>query len=487
MNMNFNFKKIKKFKNSKFKKGIVLTGTLVFSMIAISVIVALTSWFGIVFKSSRDLLYKEQAFHIAESGIEYYRWHLAHDPNDFFDGQASAQDEYVHDFKDTSSTTIGQFSLKITPPNVFSNFVIVESTGFVLEKPDLKKTIRVKFAKPSFAKFAFVADSNLRFGAGTEVFGPIHSNGGIRFDGIAHNIVTSARETYDDPDHTGAEEFGVHTHASTPDPLPPLPVPSRADVFVAGREFPVPAIDFSGLTNDLSELKTLAQSDGKYFNESGALGYKIVLKNNDTFDLYKVTSLANVPSSSCQNSLNQDGWGTWSISTTESSQNYPLPENGVIFVEDNVWVEGKVDGARVTIAVGKFPDLSSTRKNIIVNNDLLYTKYDGSDSIALIAQKDITTGLVSDTDLRIDAALIAQNGRIGRFYYGSACSPNQTKNSVTLYGMLASKNRYGYAYTDGSGYADRIINYDANLLYNPPPYFPLTSDNYEMISWEEVI
>jgi hypothetical protein len=489
--MNFNFKNRKEEKNSKFQKGIVLTGTLIFSMIAISIIIALTSWFAIVFKSSADLLYKEQAFHIAESGIEYYRWHLAHDPDDFFDGTGAAAGEYIHDFTDTSSTTIGRFSLKITPPNVFSNFVIVESTGFVLEKPELKKTIRVKFAKPSFAKFAFVADANLRFGTGTEVFGPIHSNGGIRFDGIAHNLITSARATYDDPDHDGAEEFGVHTHSLTVDPLPPAEVPVRTDIFKAGRQFPVPAVDFSGLTNDLSELKDLAVADGKYFNESGALGYKIVLKENDTFDLYKVTSLANVPSSSCQNSSGQDGWGTWSIATDLFQQNYSLPNNGVIFAEDNVWVEGKINGARVTIAAGKFPDLSSTRKSIIVNNDLFYTNYDGSDSIALIAQKDITTGLVSDTDLRIDAALIAQNGRIGRFYYGSACSPNQNKNSITLYGMLASKNRYGFAYTSGgvhsSGYTNRIINYDANLLYNPPPHFPLTSDNYEMISWEEVI
>jgi hypothetical protein len=52
--------------------------------------------------------------------------------------------------------------------------------------------------------------------------------------------------------------------------------------------------------------------------------------------------------------------------------------------------------------------------------------------------------------------------------------------------MLASKERYGFAYTDGTGYITRNINYDANLLYNPPPFFPLTSDEYEVVSWEEI-
>lgn len=484
-------------KNLKIEQGIILTSTLIFSVIAISIIVALTSWFGIVFKTSRDLLDKEQAFHIAESGIEYYRWHLAHDSNDFYDGNGTSTGPYLHDFSDLNGNVIGKFSLTIIPPSNQSNFLTVESTGFLNDRPALTKTIRVKFAKPSFAKFAFASDSDLRFGEGTQVFGPIHTNGGIRFDGVAHNLVTSARETYDDPDHTGSEEFGVHTHVNPIDPLPPSEVPSRTDIFKAGREFPVPSIDFAGLTNDLSTLKNLAQNGGQYLNESGALGYKIVLKENDTFDLYKVTALENIPDSSCQNVSNQDGWGTWSIKTEVLESNYSFPSNGVIFIEDNVWVEGKINGARITIATGKFPDVPSNRKNIIVNNNLLYTNYDGSDSIALIAQKDITTGLFSENNLRIDAALIAQNGRIGRFYYRPSyvqggdtypgCSSDHVKNSLILYGMISSKNRYGFAYSDNTGYINREIRYDSNLLYNPPPYFPLTSESYEMISWEEVI
>jgi len=52
--------------------------------------------------------------------------------------------------------------------------------------------------------------------------------------------------------------------------------------------------------------------------------------------------------------------------------------------------------------------------------------------------------------------------------------------------MLGSSQRYGFAYTDGTGYITRSLIYDANLLYGPPPSFPLTADAYTPISWDEL-
>lgn len=481
---------------SKKNRGIVLSGVIVFGMIAVSLIIALTSWFGVVLKSSKELIQKEQAFHIAEAGIEYYRWHLAHAPEDFQDGTGE-EGPYVHDFKNKDGDIIGQFSLDITAPPNGSTVVTIESTGTILENPDISRTIKVQLAKPSFAKFAFVADSDMRFGEGTEVYGQIHSNGGIRFDGKAHNIVTSAEQTYDDPDHSGDEEWAVHTHISPVDPLPPTPLSARADIFGAGRTVSVPAVDFNGITNDISDMKNLAESeDGLYFSESSGSGYHIVLKDNDTFDLYRVDSIQPPPDNSCNNVADQDGWGTWSIGSETFIDSYDFPENGIVFIEDDFWVDGEIDTARLTIVAGSFPDIPENRKNITINNDLLYTNYDGSDVVALIAQNNINTGLYSADNLRIDAALIAQNGRIGRPYYREGysfwfwnvpgCEPYHQRNEITLFGMLGSNQRYGFSYTDGTGYETRNIEYDANLLYGPPPSFPLTSDQYEPISWEEI-
>ncbi len=485
-------------KNTKFtnSNGLILINVLVFAVIAITVTAAMIGWATTTLKSSRELSSREQAFQAAEAGIDYYRWHLAHAQSDFTDGNAATSTgPFVHNFKDKDGNVIGTFTLTITPPPAGSTVVKIKSEGRVTEAPTVKRTIQVTLAIPSLAKYAVASNDVMRFGVGTEVFGPIHSNGGIRFDGLAHNIITSAKDKYIDPDqgtHSPSwYQFGVYTTVSPSetnnDGTPPTTIPNRPDVFIAGRQFPVPAIDFVGMTTNLSDMKTLAQASSRYFAASGASGYHIILKNNDTFDLYKVTSLKNSPSSNCTSDGSyQTNWGTWTIQNQQFLQNYTFPANGTMFFEDNIWVDGKINTARLTIAAGKFPDSAATRKSITVNNDVLYTNYDGQDTLALIAQGDINAGLSSEDDLRIDAALIAQNGRVGRYYYSNDCGTGYQRTLITLYGMIATNLRYGFAYTDGTGYDSRDIIYDTNLLYAPPPNFPLTSDQYTIVSWDEI-
>ena len=485
-------------KTNNKNRGMMLVNVLVFSAIAIVIVTAFLTWVSVSVKIAKTTYYKAEALEIAEAGVDYYRWHLAHSPSDFQDGTGTTG-PYVHNFYDKDENVIGTYTLTITPPITGSTLVVIKSEGRVSAYPTVKRTIQTKLAIPSFAKYAIIANDVMRFGDGTEVFGPIHSNKGIRFDGLAHNLVTSAVSSYDDPDHSGNVEFGVHTHVLSNGNIddsfrsaeaPPSTMQARSDVFAAGRQFPVSQADFTGITNDLSTIKAKAQTDGKYLAAAGSPspGYHIVLKTNDTYDLYKVTSLTSA-SSSCSsdsNSSSDSTWGTWSINAQTLVGNYPNPNNGLIFVEDNVWVDGQINTARITIAAGAFPDNVSTRKNIIVNNDLLYTHYDGQDVIGLIAQNNITVGMVSDDNLRIDAALMTVNGRVGRYYYGNQCSPYYLRSSLILYGMIGSNVRYGFAYTDGTGYDTRTIIYDANLLYGPPTSFPLTSDKYTTVSWDEI-
>lgn len=480
-------------------RGYLVIHTLVFGSIAVLLITALASWGVANLKAGRLAAYKEQAFQIAEAGIEYYRWHLAHAPTDFQDG-TGAPGPYLHEYRDRDGTVLGTFELSITPPPVGSTVVTVVSKGVSLTAPNTSRRIEAKFAIPSISRFAVLANSKVRFGEGTEVFGPIHSNDGIRFDGLTHNIISSAKYSYDDPDHSGADEYGVHTHLNPLDPLPAMPPqppstpPSRVDVFEAGRELAVPAVDFNGFTQDLADIKVSAQEDGHYFAASGALGYNFVLKVDGTFDLYRVTALQAKPPG-CTNSQSQPGWGTWSIGDQVLVGNFSYPDNGLIFAEDNVWVEGMINGVRLTIAAGRFPENPTTDANITINKNILYSHYDGSDVLGLIAQNNINVGLMSEDDLRIDAAVVAKNGRVGRYYYrppssqgqgGQACQAWSVRNSITTYGMIATNQRYGFTYTDNTGYQIRTITYDGNLLYGPPPSFPLTSDQYEMISWREL-
>ena len=450
------------------------------------VIGALSGWSATAIKAGRIAFNREQAFQAAEAGIDYYRWHLAHAPTDYQDG-TNLPGPYVHDLKDRSGDTVAQFSLNIIPPQLGSTIVNIESTGASTKDPTYQRTIRSRLAKPSIAKYAFAGHSAMRFGAGTEIFGLVHSNGGIRFDGLAHNLITSATTSYTATDAdacTTTNSYGVHTCLPPQDPTYPTPLPNRPTVFEAGRLISQPAIDFSGFTADLAILKANAQASGFYRDAAGGTykGYRIVLRTNDTFDLFRINTWAGLGSCTTQapNTL------SWSIGTQTLLGNYNFPSNGIIFIEDHVVVEGNINGARLTITAADLPvPTPANFKNIIINNDINYANFDGSDTIGLIAQGAVLVGMISDTNLRIDAALIAQNDRVGRFYFTGGSCAFRNRSSLTLYGMIASYLRYGFSYTDGTGYSIRNLTYDANLLYAPPPDFPLTSDQYQILSWQE--
>ncbi len=609
---------------------------------------------------SRRLTRLEQSFTIAEAGINYYRWRLAHYPADYQDGTGAAG-PYIHDFTDSTGTVIGRYELTITPPVSGSTITTIQSAGYLLSSPTTRKVITVRMGMASLTKYAVFGNSNLRFGEGTVTNGPIHSNGGIRFDGLANGLITSAQASYNDPDHTGNVEFGVHTHKNAPpgsgvnDTFRPLEAPnnavqSRVDVFAGGRQFPVASIDFAGITSDLNILKGKAIGSNSYYGASGKEGYHVTLKTNGTMDIKIVNSQLRCQfrsgtgtcsnnanrnctvnsdcsgSGTCLNwkdygfcaadfnrtctadsgcrrcinntsnfcgqdsdckvcsgnssiscssstdckvcsgnssiscSINSDcsaqGAGTctgsagtcpnvpadtcaaatagactkssFSIGTAAGSEtavatNAPFPSNGIIFLGDDVWIDGAINNARLTIVAAE-ESLADGMASIYINKDLTYTApYDGTDAIGLIAQNNILVGYFSSNTIRIDAALIAQKGRVGRAYYGSgftgsttasnfqlspagstlpnggasetSCHQFRKRDSLTAFGSLGTYQRYGFAWVgnmfnctvgddNDSGYCARNLTFDANLTYAPPPDFP-TSGIYQILSYDE--
>jgi len=470
-------------------KTYILIYVLIYSTVSIIILSGALVWSYSFYLSINRQIKAKKAFSIAESGTEIYRWYLNHFREDY----QGISGEY--NFKNRLEETIGKYKLEVTPPLSGSTIVKIKSTGNLLND-NIEKIIEITLGIPSLAKYSVVSNSNIRFGEGTVVYGEIHSNGGIRFDGVANNLISSALETYDDPDHDGPNEWAVHTHRSPIDPLPPTEWNNRPEVFKAGRRRGVPQIDFIGISYNLAELKNLASTTGVYVGFSGnnRWGYEIIFKENGTFDLYRVNSVFSHSNCSFYD-IGRVGYtnvneryfrNTWSITNKTFISNYNIPTSGIIFVEDNVWVSGKIKDKRIIVASAKFPDNPNERTNIIINNDLSYTHYDGKDVIGLIAQRNIYVGLKSEDDLRIDAALIAQNGRVGRIHYTSGCGPEYIRATITVYGMIGSNIRYGFAWTDGTGYRNRILIYDYNLLYGPPPRFPLASEFYEILKFREI-
>ncbi|TSC96333.1 MAG: Uncharacterized protein Athens101410_47 [Parcubacteria group bacterium Athens1014_10] len=458
-------------KNRKiYLSGSTLVLSIVFIAIFLTLSISALNWVLLQNKKSfRDQI-KEKVFAIAEAGIDYYHWHLAHDPQDYQDGTGEPG-PYIHDYYDINGNLIGKFELEIIPPQIGSTIVTVKSTGYLISQPQIKRTIATKQGIPSLTTYAVIANDNMRFGPDTETYGKVHSNGGIRFDGVAHNIVSSYKETYTDPD-SGLTKPGVWTA-----------LPNENEVFLAGKKYPAPLVDFNKITKDLNDIKSDAQANGIYLPPSGNRGYYIHLRDDQKLDIYKVTGVSSQCDGKDTDRINNKKTFTYQ---GESSIGIAMPVNGLIFVEDKLWIDGKINNNRLTIAVG-----FSTSNDIIINNDLTYTNYDGSDSLGLIAQNNISVGLYSENDLEINGALFAQTGRVGRNYFPSNCSSTYYKrNSLTLRGALGTNKRYGFRWVCGgsycSGYEYRYLTFDENLIFMPPPSFPTApTSTYSIISWIE--
>lgn len=425
--------------------------------------------------ASREVAFN-QALHIAEAGIDYYRWHLAHAPNDFQDGTGQPG-PYIHEYKDPEGKLIGKFSLNIIPPTACEPAVIIESTGWTIKFPDLKRTIKVKYSKEALAKFAFLTNDDVWFGEDEELKGPFHSNGGIRMDGEQNSLATSAKETY------------------ICRPIHGCFYQQKPGIWGEGEgqekglwQFPVPSLDFNLISQDLAFIKEEAKTKGIYLSPTNSLGYHLVFKSNGTIDIFKVTK------------LKPEVWGydgeKWVFESNDIEsqtliQNVPLPANcGPIFVEDKVWVKGDVVG-RTTLAAAKFPELPQNYVNIIISGNINYlTK---NSVLGLIAQKDILIPLYSPNKLEIKAVLLAQKGHVFRYYYPRWWEePYRTyaiRDYIETYGALITNTVWTFTWVDWtgevvSGYKETEMAYDSSLTFNPPPHFP-TSGGFKIISWEE--
>ncbi len=473
------------------KKGSALAYVLVIMTAVMIIMVSMLGYISSQLKFSFNRVEREEAFQIAESGVYFYRWYLAHETSgktakqieSFWNGTVlGAPTAYEADYEG-----IGRYSIEVTRPNSGSTIIVVKATGWTYKMPNVKRTVQVRFRRPSWSEYIFLSNSFMNFGNEATVYGKVHSNGGIRFDGVAYNTVSSLLPRFNDATYGGNRmEFGVHTTVNPADGAAPSypwadgTVPDRPDIFAGGREFPVPEVSFSGVTADLANMKTQAADSayGKYFDGTG-LGRRINLKNDGTYDVCTVLK-ANPNTHAITKYLESDGWGECNSCSGACLSNYSIVNNGLIFVEDNVWLEGSIDSKRLTIVSANLSG-GGSQTDIYIgisNAHLRLAAYDCDNMLGLIAQRDILVLHDCPSDFIVDAALLAQTGKVG------IVDGMGGKYSLTFNGAIASYLQ-PYFQSGYSGFSDRTYNFNNNLLYCPPPYFP-TGTEYSIDLWEEV-
>lgn len=487
-----------KYKN---ESGVVLVAVLVIASLFIVMAGGLVSLQLYQNKLYQQQIAKFQSLHIAEAGANYYRWFLAHNHTDYYDGTGAdpggggePYGPYIHDYTAPSSGITGKFSLEITPPPAGSTIVRIKSTGWLDTYPNIKRSVEVRYGLPSLAHYSFLSGSDVWFGDTESVVGEMHSNGGVRMDGINDSVVASARQTFDCP-----SGLGCSTQATCQTPCNWQTASSTCScpgVFGTGANydlwnFPVTTVPLNSVTIDLDTLRSMATSSCAKFKVTGSnKGYHITFNSNGTFTARLVrTLMAGV-------SQRNDDWSIlpsspqYYVSYSEqynsqgSATTCAMPSNGIIFIEDgDAWVDGTVKG-RVTLAAATLPDQSSKRRTIFINDDLQYYARDGSNVLGLIAQKDIRVPRYAPTNLTIDAIMLAQWGRVYRNLYQS----RSVKTSIEVYGGIITNLTWTWSWISGitvvDGYTTTQSIYDPDVTYSPPPSFP-TAGEYAFISWEE--
>ena len=455
------------------KKGDMLIALMVVVFLFVLIMTPVTGYVATEIKVARSTVNMEQALQIAEAGVNYYQWHLAHFPTDYQDGTGTAG-PYVHSYKDLDTEqVIGQYSLVITPPVASSTIVTIQSTGSTSANPNITRTITARYGVPSLAKYSFLSNDVIWIGPNETVGGQMQSNNGVRFDGVTNAPVQSAKTTYTCPSGQGspcpATENGVWGSAAQ----------SSQNFW----QFPVPSVDFSSLTSNLATLKSSAMSGGIYLAPSNTQGYSLVFNSAGTVSVYKITSLTPTPTAYDISGATHNEDIDYNARTLQYTKS--IPANGIIYVEDKVWVEGVVKG-RVMVVAAQLPYNSSTAPDIYIPNNITYAAKDGTNTLGLLSQSDIIVTYGAPNNLEIDAAMIAQNGSAQFYYYGG--DAGSIKNAITVFGSIMTYGQWTWTWVNGSGgdvggYATTNDIYDSNLLYYPPPGFPLSSAGYQQVSW----
>ena len=464
-------------------------------------------------KYGRALYAREQALAIAESGLEYYKWFLAHNPS-ILVGGVGLVSPYTFNLNDPESAQVGGATITASPELQCGalQWIDLTSRGTADAAPNFPRTLFARYMKRSIAEYAYLYKSIVWFGSTNAGVGPYHSNNGIRMDGTNNSIVSAGVSTvWCDGTSNSLGCNGV----------PPNPSAGwKNGVFGNGTgsalwQFPAATVDFDAMAVNFSILKGYAQANGLLLNPTsvrldnvqqggtfttvGATeqkGYHLKFLADGRVEVWRVTGTnANTSSSNTVRSYNsiEGAHLNHIIITSETLHGtYTIPADcKLIYAEAKTWIEGTVSG-KLTLVVA---DGGSFAPDIILHNNISYTTTDGSSGLTAIAEDSVHYGLVIPTNMSVRGIFVAQSGQYGRDCFRvcngtvlpTAYNQYVLRNSLTTTGTLVSSQRGGLCWGNPcvSGFTTRTNNYDRILAFSPPPFTPAASADWGLQLWRE--
>ena len=275
-------------------------------------------------------------------------------------------------------------------------------------------------------------------GAGATTNGKIYANGNIDHDGTAAaNMYAQGQITGGYSLTSGAQ---IYDNDTSPDTIDDVMNP----------------INFANFVTSFVDVKSAAQSNGPstYFNNPSKAAWKIVFKNNGTFDIQSCIK------HNAKDIADEEPVGSDCGSVT----NYPVPSNGAIYTDQTALVSGIVNG-RVTVA---------STVDIVVGNNIDVVS-DSDDVLGLAATTDVVVARYVPYDMDWQCSVLAQTGTWKTY------TQDGSHGNMKFRGSSATKNGGSLTMFDTRDYG-----YQADLQYLPPPWFPTVEDAYTIVLFREL-
>jgi hypothetical protein len=188
----------------------------------------------------------------------------------------------------------------------------------------------------------------------------------------------------------------------------------------------------------------LPEGEGKglYFPPSTKEGYHVII-NGRTISVSKITELSRVRAYTVEEGYH---WEYSIISEEEAAVDYVLEDCGLIYLEDDVWLEGEIDG-QITLAAANLI-VSEEEASVWLKGSISYKNVNPLDGFVLVSQHDVLITPDSPEYMDLQGVFIAQTGHFGTNHYSSAWYPSYgKKEELNIYGTIVSNGRVGTQWT----------------------------------------
>lgn len=358
-----------------------------------------------------------------------------------------------------------EYHLEIEPPTAARSGVRIRSTGRRVGDAAGARTLEVLVRASTVADFFMITNNDIRYGSTAVTYGKVYagideSSGtprNIEHEGVAHADLYAEGQILDPS--TIHYEDGAAGYAGRGASGAPLTADDPAQIRSKVRN----PIRFGDFVVALAEIRRAAEHGGGLLLDNAAVhAWRLTFRSNGTVDVARCTRSGSNHVAAVRPSCTVHG-------------TYAVPAIGAIYAEQTVIVSGTGSGSaadQVSRVNGRVTVASNA--DIVVANDISYV-VPGEDVLGLIARNDVIIAKWTPTNLTWSASVIAQTGR---------------RRSWDSSGSHGTALFTGSVATNGSPYMDmfdvREYNYDRNLVYLQPPYFPVLEEAYTVLFYREL-